>query len=294
MSSSPFGSFDPGLLQQLQSMAQPDPYASSSRKFQNGDRVVISESSRYFGQGDTEGVPGVIMAYHSCNGIYAVEFANGYRDSYSPGELEPYNEKQSKQAAHVTLDSVILAKDKKEQIKAAISQEENNDIIFNEWGFGEVFEKGTAISLLFWGIPGTGKTLMAQAIADTLGKTLKVYGPAEIQSSEPGGSERTIKAIFADAKRNTDTVILFDECDSLLYDRNEIGPILAQQVNALLSEIETFSGIVIFTTNRMGKLDPALERRITAKVEFPFPDKAERKLIWERLLPKKAPLDKDV
>lgn len=195
--------------------------------------------------------------------------------------------------ATVTFESVVLEDDRKEQIKAAISQLQNTKKIFEEWGFGDIFEKGTAVTLLFWGIPGTGKTLMAQAIADHLQYELKIYQTADIESSEPGGAERAIRQIFRDTK-NKKEVILFDECDSLLMDRNEIGPILGAQVNALLFEIEKFDGVIVFTTNRLGKLDPALERRITTKVEFPFPPVSARKAIWLRMIPKKAPLATDV
>lgn len=199
----------------------------------------------------------------------------------------------------IALDSVVLSDSKKEEIRAAMSQIENSKIIFEEWGFADVFEKGTAITLLFYGIPGTGKTLMAQAIADELGAELKIYGTADIQSSEPGGAERTIRKIFDEAKsffrsNKKQRVVLFDECDSLLYDRNKVGVILGAQINAMLTEIERHDGIIIFTTNRMGKLDPALERRIAAKIEFPFPDKAQREAIWKRMIPAKAPLGKDV
>lgn len=222
----------------------------------------------------------------------------------------------------VALSSVVIKEEKMEQVKAAISQLQYQDLIFKDWGFEEVFEKGTAVSLLFYGIPGTGKTLMAQAIADHLGYALKVVGTAEIESSEPGGAERTIKKVFAEANASIGgptefnkfvsslpknpimpqplpqyegpELLCFDECDSLLYDRNAVGVILGAQINTLLSELERFKGVVIFTTNRLGKLDPALERRITAKIEFDFPDKNQRALIWRRMLPAKAPLAKDV
>lgn len=193
---------------------------------------------------------------------------------------------------NVSLDSVVLNEDKKLEIQAAISQLKNNDLIFKEWGFSDVFEKGTAVALLFFGIPGTGKTLMAQAIADSIGAKLEIYGTADIESSEPGGAERFIRMLFG--KPSKDRVMLFDECDSLLMDRNVVGPIIGAQVNALLQEIEKYNGIIIFTTNRLGKLDPALERRITTKVEFDFPDKIARKAIWTRLIPNKAPIGKDV
>ena len=227
--------------------------------------------------------------------------ARGY--SYGPTDqaIEALNALYGKppiEIPKVSLDSVIISEQKKQEIRAAISQIDFEDLIFKEWGFGEVFEKGTAISLLFWGIPGTGKTLMAQAIADETGGELKMYGTAEIESMEPGGAERMIKKIFAEAKKKTQTgknkVLLFDECDSLLVSRDEVGSIIGAQVNTLLQELERHTGIVIFTTNRMGKLDAALERRITAKVEFEFPDEKQREEIWKRLIPKAAPIDSDV
>lgn len=195
--------------------------------------------------------------------------------------------------AKVTFDSVILDDGRKGQIMSAISQLEYTKKIFDEWGFGDIFEKGTAVTLLFWGIPGTGKTLMAQAVADYLNYKLKIYQTADIETAEPGGAERNLREIFRKTK-GAKEVILFDECDSLLMDRNDIGPILGAQVNALLTEIEKFDGVIVFTTNRLGKLDPALERRISTKIEFPFPPLEARKAIWLRMIPKKAPMDKNV
>lgn len=192
----------------------------------------------------------------------------------------------------VKFDSIVIDDEKINQIKEAICQREYTDLIFNDWGFGEIFEKGTAISLLFYGVPGTGKTLTAQAIADYLSLELKIIGAADIETSEPGGAERNIRKIFKDAGEKT--VILLDECDSLLVNRNEVGHIMASQINALLAEIEQFKGVVIFTTNRLGTLDPALDRRITAKVEFPFPSREARERIWKRMIPKACPIGKDV
>jgi AAA+ superfamily predicted ATPase len=272
-----------------------DPLNSPRRRyppyaFKVGEKVWLKQDSEFYAQ--SEGTQGIIKDRNRTeNGnLYIVQWENGAKLDYPEKDLITTPEKIG-----VSMDSVILASDKKQEIKAAISQVKHTKKIFEEWGFSEVFEKGTAISLLFFGIPGTGKTLMAQAIADELHMELKMYGTAEIQSSEPGGAERMIKKIFATAKAaKRKQVILFDECDSLLFDRNKIGAIMAAQVNALLSEIERFEGIVIFTTNRLGKLDPALERRIAAKIEFTFPTEEERVKIWERMLPKKAPIAPDV
>jgi len=201
--------------------------------------------------------------------------------------------RKSKAKVVLTMDSVVMPEDKKDLIRAAVSQVEHTDKIFEEWGFGEVFEKGTAVSLLFYGVPGTGKTLMGQAIADELGRTFKMVSSGEIQSSEPGGAERAIKAFFEEAQKKNQ-VLMFDECDSLIADRNEVGMILGAQINALLTSLEHYTGIVIFTTNRLGRMDPAFERRVSAKIEFSFPDETQREAIWRRLVPEKAPLSKDV
>lgn len=212
---------------------------------------------------------------------------------------EPPKEKKKMLKAKVTLDSVIMTDEKKSEIKSAISQIGNQDLIFDKWGFGEVFEKGVSVSLLFWGPPGTGKTLTAEAIATELEAELKIYSTADIESAEPGGAERAIKEIFEEAmniflRENKKRVILFDECDSLLMDRNEVGPILGAQINVLLGEIEKYPGVLIFTTNRLGKLDAALERRITKKIHFEFPSEEQRIAIWKRLIPSKAPIAADV
>jgi len=200
---------------------------------------------------------------------------------------------QSIGTTKVNFDSVILSDDKKDQIKAAIAQIDHHDLIFTTWGFSEVFEKGTAISMLFYGPPGTGKTLMAQAIADKYNQKLKIISTAEIQTPEPGGAERNLKEAFANASDGK-TLLLFDECDGLITDRSRVGMILAAQINALLTGLETYQGVAIFTTNRLEALDPAFDRRLSLKLEFPMPDAKHREQIWKRMFPKRCPLSPDI
>lgn len=260
--------------------------------FKKGDRVIVQTDTDNFKEGDELYVVKMPPAGETDKDAYCgIEGGEGEWIPWKHLQLVPPRPK-------VSMESVIIAPEKREVIQAAISQVRNNDKIFSKWGFSATFEKGTAITLLFWGIPGTGKTLMAQAIADQLDYDLKIYGTAEIESSEPGGAERMMKQIFSEAKKaNKGTrkrIILLDECDSLLMDRSNTGPILGAQINTLLQEIERYEGILILTTNRLGTLDAALERRITTKVEFTFPDRVQREAIWKRLIPEKAPIAKDV
>lgn len=255
-------------------------------KFKLGDKVKIRRDSPYSGQSDKVGE---IVERHPGNDLaYRVRFPNRV-DRYGTSDLELATEEPR---PIVDFDSVVLADEKKKAILEALNQVDKHDLIFNKWGFGSVFEKGTAISLLFYGEPGTGKTLMAQAIADKFDYKLTRIGTAEIESSEPGGAERAIRTFFEQADKKT--ILLFDECDSLLYNRKDVGSILAAQVNQLLQSLENHEGIVIFTTNRLGTLDEALNRRLSLKLEFEMPDAEHRIKIWRRMFPKKAPLALDV
>lgn len=199
----------------------------------------------------------------------------------------------SKSKPKVEFESVIVEEDKKEQILEALEQVNQADLIFDVWGFGETIEKGKGVSLLFYGPPGTGKTLMAQAIANKLDRKLVIIATADVESSAPGEAERNIRKHFKDAQKNN-SVLLFDECDSLIYNRQHTGPIMGAQVNELLSQLERFEGVTVFTTNRLGTLDEAVNRRLALKLEFDMPNRTQRAKIWERMFPKRAPLDDDV
>lgn len=253
---------------------------SGPPKFNDGDRVLI-------GQGKT---------------IHRIKHSewDGYQYWYSCVSEKGTTKKAAEDTVSavpaamlkkkVDFDTVILDEVKKQSIIDTLEGVANHELIFTEWGFDEVMEKGKATSFLFWGPPGTGKTLMAQAMADKIGKELLIIGSAEIESSEPGGAERAIKSYF----QTKDKVLLFDECDSLVYERAGVGAILGAQVNALLTSLENYEGTVIFTTNRLGVLDEAFNRRLSLKVEFAMPDHDTRVKIWQRMFPKKAPLDENI
>lgn len=276
---------------------EPDP-EMTNRKFKIGDRV--QESGRL----DTTGI---VQGYHEPNRRYVIDWYDTNTDSegvrhvppaprYIAAQgvvtnklkLDPYKVNERKK---VSFDSVIVSELKRGQILEALEQIHQSDLIFEDWGFSDTIEKGKGVSILFYGPPGTGKTLMAQAIADHLDKKLHIVSTADIQSSAPGEAERNIREIFKKAKEE---VLLFDECDSLIYSRAGVGAILGAQINELLSNLEKHEGISIFTTNRLGTLDEAVNRRLALKLEFDMPTVEERVQIWQRMFPKKAPLDNDI
>jgi AAA+ superfamily predicted ATPase len=234
----------------------------------------------------------IFLAVGRSNIILVHDHINQLVAAHASGKVKSTPPK-SKEITADSLSKVVLPAELKEEIIAVINQSSFKTKIFDDWGLGETIEYGRGQTMLFWGQPGTGKTFCARAIADAMSSPLMSVSTAELESSEPGAMERNVKEVFAEAKKNK-AVLLLDECDSLVFSRENMGMILGAQINALLTEIEKYEGVLVLSTNRINKLDKALERRISLIVEFPFPTEPQRDLIWQKLMPAKLPLDTDV
>lgn len=274
--------------------------------FKIGDRILVLEGyhdsvTENVTPMTTEFIAATVIALRGTNLL--VDFDSGRNNWYlstsgkvvSLEHLEAYVAKFSVPIDLDTshLDKLVLDPQSKGEIINVLKQHKNLTKIFEEWGLSEIMEYGKAMSLLFYGIPGTGKTWGANCIAKALQKELLIISAAEIQTSEPGGANRNIQAAFKQAKMKGN-VLFLDECDGLITDRSHVGMILASEINTLLTCLEQFDGVVIFATNRCDTLDPAMARRISLMVEFKTPDEKTRKDIWGVLLPKKMPLADDV
>jgi|ETNmetMinimDraft_26_1059896.scaffolds.fasta_scaffold11573_2 SpoVK/Ycf46/Vps4 family AAA+-type ATPase len=197
----------------------------------------------------------------------------------------------------VYLPDVVLESDVKRQVQELLSAARKRSTVFTQWGFGQKMNLGRALSVVFSGPSGVGKTMTAEAIAGELGQSLYVVNLAAILSKYVGDTEKNLRAVFNDAKE-AHAVLFFDEADSLFSSRLDEGSSHAfyinLQVNSLLQEIEKFDGIVILATNRPEAFDDAFERRIRYRIEFSEPGRQARKAIWERMMPKEAPLADDI
>lgn len=200
--------------------------------------------------------------------------------------------KTKKKPIKLDFSGMVLPQEVCDSIQSILTtfSDGNKELLFERWGLNKTLEKGKGMAMLFYGVPGTGKTKCAEIIAKELGLNLKSIDMAMIWSSEPGEAERVIKGAFEEAAKKGDQLLLFDECEVLVANRNGAGQILAAQTNALLTSLERYEGVSIFTTNRTPQLDPAFDRRLQLKVEFPAPDFQTRLKIWKTLVPKKMPL----
>ncbi len=134
----------------------------------------------------------------------------------------------------------------------------------------------SGLVLLFSGVSGTGKTMMAHALARMLGKPL-VFLPMNCHESKAARPWDVLRRAFAEANL-VDGVLLIDEFDVLI---TESFPVK----RTMLVELERFKGICVLAANRPLTLPVAFDRRIQLKVEFPAPGLAERQDIWRRTLP---------
>jgi len=134
----------------------------------------------------------------------------------------------------------------------------------------------------FYGAPGTGKTALASHIAETLGLPLHSKRASNLLDKYVGESEKNIAKMFADAQKQGG-ILLLDEADSLLSDRSHAGQQWEiTQVNEILTQMETFSGIFICTTNLMDKLDAASLRRFDFKVKFDYLTPEQRWALFQQ------------
>eukprot|EP01083_Nonionella_stella_P096037 269781_1 len=146
---------------------------------------------------------------------------------------------------------------------------------------------GHGVVILFHGMSGTGKTMMANAIAKYLDRKILLMNYTKLTLDK---TEELMALSLREAKIQN-AVIFFDECEALFESRKLGGN---KAVNVVLNAIEQYDDIIILATNRPFDLDEAMYRRIQLAVEFPAPDIHLREQIWRQHVPKQVQLAEDV
>jgi SpoVK/Ycf46/Vps4 family AAA+-type ATPase len=122
--------------------------------------------------------------------------------------------------------------------------------------------------LCFHGAPGTGKTALAEHMAQQLERPLMVRRASDLMSKFVGETEQQMAAMFREAEAEK-AVLLLDEADSFLQDRRGAQRTYeVTEVNEMLQGMERYAGIFICTTNLMDSIDQAALRRFTFKIHF--------------------------
>lgn len=123
-------------------------------------------------------------------------------------------------------------------------------------------------SLCFFGPPGSGKTALAEHMADALQRPLMVRLASDLMSKYVGETEQNMARMF-EAATQDQAVLLLDEADSFLRSRRRAERHYeVSEVNEMLAGMERFAGIFICTTNAFDDLDEAALRRFSFKIRF--------------------------
>lgn len=196
-------------------------------------------------------------------------------------------------SSNIDLDEVILSEDTKNSILDFLSFKSHEDLIYKTWGLDSTHGNQKQNSINLYGAPGTGKTMAAQAIANSLGNEIILVDYSSLESKYVGETSKNITNIFKFAEDNN-AVIFFDEADAVLSKRvtdmsSSTDVSVNQTRSVLLTLMNNHKGTLIFATNFIENFDPAFMRRISSHIHFSLPDKDARHKLWVKYIPDKLP-----
>ncbi|MCK8585766.1 AAA family ATPase [Yersinia ruckeri] len=164
-------------------------------------------------------------------------------------------------------------------------------------GFKDKIGYGTGISALFYGDSGTGKTMAAEVLANTIGVDLIKVDLSTVINKYVGETEKNLSRIFDLAELDAG-ILFFDEADALFGKRSETKDAHDRHANIevsyLLQRLESYPGLVILSTNNRSHLDSAFNRRFTFITRFTYPDEAVRHEMWQKIWPKNIKVSSDI
>ncbi|KAL6062824.1 26S proteasome regulatory subunit 6B [Balamuthia mandrillaris] len=150
--------------------------------------------------------------------------------------------------------------------------------------------------VLLYGHPGTGKTMLAKAVAHHTSAAFIAVVGSEFVQKYLGEGPRMVRDVFRLARENAPAIIFIDEIDAIATKRfdaqtgadREVQRILLELLNQMDGFDQSVNVKVIMATNRADTLDPALLRpgRLDRKIEFPVPDRRQKRLIFTVLTSK--------
>ncbi|MCA9562073.1 MAG: ATP-binding protein [Myxococcales bacterium] len=197
----------------------------------------------------------------------------------------------------LTWDDVVLPDRVLSTLKEIQSYARHREKVYDNWGFRRKMSYGRGLSCLFSGPPGTGKTMMAAVLAESLGRELYRVDVSRIMSKWVGETEKNLGTAFDEAERGQ-IVLLFDEADSLFAKRTKgqssQDRYVNLEVNYLLQRMENFDGVSILTTNNEKNIDEAFKRRLKFKVNFPLPKSELRAELWRSMVPPEAAIEENI
>lgn len=205
-------------------------------------------------------------------------------DSANQGDEQSENEGGTRfepvKSTGVSLNDVVGLDDVKDTISRIVIEPLKHPGVYRQ------FKKKSGGGILLYGLPGTGKTMVAKAIADELKVPFFSIKCSDIVSKWFGAAEKNIKSLFGEAKKYPCSVIFFDEFESIGAKRDTGSTVMKRIVPELLAQMQGFEKsdstvLVLAATNRPWDIDSAFLRpgRFNSKIYVPLPDVEARMAI---------------
>ena len=199
------------------------------------------------------------------------------------------SKEDNKIKSDIKLTDIVGQKNAKSKVKVITKYLENPE------SFGPWAPK----NILFYGLPGTGKTMLVKALANELEVPLYLIKATSLIGEHVGDSASKVHDLFKKASENSPSIIFIDEIDAIALHRSfqSLRGDVSEIVNSLLTEmdgiIENKSVITIAATNNPTSLDYAVRSRFEEEIQFKLPSDDERLRILENNL-QTIPLDYDL
>lgn len=188
--------------------------------------------------------------------------------------------------SNITMADIVGQDNAKSKVKV-ISKFLENPESFGPWA---------PKNILFYGLPGTGKTMLVKALSNELDTQLFLIKATSLIGEHVGDSSSKIHDLYKKASENAPSIIFIDEIDAIALHRSfqSLRGDVSEIVNSLLTEMdgidENQSVITIGATNNPSSLDLAVRSRFEEEIEFKLPNEEERLQILENNL-KTMPLE---
>ncbi|UCS92550.1 ATP-binding protein [Echinicola marina] len=188
-------------------------------------------------------------------------------------------------------EDIVLNSKTLNQIQEIEEWLKHEQTLLHDWGMKNRLKPGYRV--MFFGVPGTGKTLTASLLGKYTNKDVYRIDLSLVTSKYIGETEKNLSSLF-DKAANKDWILFFDEADAIFGKRTNVrdahDKYANQEVSYLLQRIENHPGLVILASNFKSNIDAAFTRRFQSIIEFPMPVAAERLVLWEKNIPPKAAL----
>lgn len=173
------------------------------------------------------------------------------------------------------------------------------DYLNNKENYNNIGEVDSPLGILMYGIPGTGKTTLARALAKETNLPFFEVNSSIFSQKYKGIAPQLVKDLFItareEAKEHNGAIIFLDECETIFTDLSglEAGSEIANVVNQFKTEMTSFDNdpehpiFIIGATNNINQIDEAIKSRFTYNIEVKPGNKEERKTFLEFLINKR-------